>query len=122
LRELALTNIFPGDLLTKNFGVSRAGRVIFYDYDEVSLLTDVNFRDMPQARSHEDEMSAEPWFYVGKNDVFPEEFGKFLGLDDELMDTLLEAHGDLFEAKFWRDVQARLRSGEVIEVLPYNHG
>lgn len=120
LRELAATNIFPGDLLTKNFGVSRAGRVIFYDYDEICLLTDVKFRDIPKPRSHEDEMSAEPWYYVGPDDVFPEEFSNFLGLDDELRSVLLDHHGDLFEAKFWQDIQARLEHGEFIEVLPYH--
>ena len=119
LRELAATNIFPGDLLTKNFGVSRAGRVIFYDYDEICLLTEVNFRDMPEPTSHEDEISAEPWFYVAPDDVFPEEFGRFLGIGPALMEVFLGAHAELFTADYWRSVQARQRSGDVIAVLPY---
>jgi len=119
LRELAATNVFPGDLLTKNFGVSSAGRVIFYDYDEVCLLTDCNFREIPKARTHEDEMSAEPWFSVGPKDVFPEEFGNFLGFGSELESRFLEEHGELLTAAFWQELQQRHRSGEVVEVLPY---
>ena len=72
IRDLARSNIFPGDLLLKNFGVTRHGRVIFYDYDELCLVTDCVFRDMPKARDADEEMAAEPWFYVGEADVFPE--------------------------------------------------
>lgn len=119
LRELAATNVFPGDLLTKNFGVSSTGRVIFYDYDELCLLTDCNFRDIPEASTYEDEMSADPWFSVGPADVFPEEFINFLGFDTKLEQCFIEAHGDLLTAAFWRDYQERHLAGEVIEVLPY---
>ena len=118
LRDLAATNVFPGDLLTKNFGVSRAGRVVFYDYDEICLLTDCNFREMPKARTYEDEISADPWFSVGPDDVFPEEFAPFLGFADELMATFRQAHGELLTAAWWRGMQERLRAGETFEVLP----
>src|SRR5216110_3097240 len=90
--DLAATNIFPGDVLLKNFGVTRHGRVIFYDYDELSTLTDCNFRRMPEPRTLEEEMAAEPWFYVGPHDLFPEEFPRFLGLYGELRDVFLKAH------------------------------
>ncbi len=119
IRDLATTNIFPGDLLLKNFGVTRHGRVTFYDYDELSLVTDCVFRDLPAPRNEEDEMAAEPWFYVGEHDVFPEEFLPFLGLGGELRRVFLEAHGEILTAAFWRKLQDRHRAGEVLDVLPY---
>jgi isocitrate dehydrogenase kinase/phosphatase len=120
IRDLAYTNIFPGDLLLKNFGVTRHGRVIFYDYDELCQVTDCTFRDLPQATNAEDEMRAEAWFYVGDNDVFPETFVRFLAFDDVQRAALLRMHGDILTAAFWRGVQQRLREGEVVEVLPYH--
>ena len=120
IRDLAYTNIFPGDLLLKNFGVTRHGRVIFYDYDELCLVTDCRFRDLPQAASPEDEMRGEPWFYVGEHDVFPETFINFVGFDEAQRAALLRTHGEIFTARFWRQVQRRLQDGEVLEVLPYH--
>lgn len=117
--DLAETNIFPGDLLLKNFGVSYHGRVMFYDYDELCLLTDCNFRDMPEPSTYEEEMSAEPWFHVGVNDIFPEEFGSFLGFSPELRSLFLEKHSNLLSADAWRNLQQRILSGELIEALPY---
>lgn len=119
LRDLAATNIFPGDILLKNWGVGRTGRVVFYDYDELCLLTDCVFRDMPVAVTHEDEMSAEPWFSVGANDVFPEQWAAFLGMTPALLAAFCEEHGELLTAKWWRGIQQRLRKGEVLELLPY---
>jgi isocitrate dehydrogenase kinase/phosphatase len=119
LRDLAATDTFPGDLLTKNFGVTRHGRVIFYDYDELSRVTDLSFRDIPSARSDEDETSAEPSFYVGARDVFPEEFLPFIGLQGRLRDVFLQAHGELLTARWWRGVQERLRAGEIADIFPY---
>ncbi|HLY51670.1 MAG TPA: isocitrate dehydrogenase kinase/phosphatase-domain containing protein, partial [Steroidobacteraceae bacterium] len=120
IRDLAATDIFPGDLLLKNFGVTRAGRVIFYDYDELCRVTDCNFRDLPQAPTLEDEMRGEAWFYVGENDVFPETFIRFLAFDEAQRAALLRVHAEILTAKFWRDMQQRLRSGDVLEVLPYH--
>jgi isocitrate dehydrogenase kinase/phosphatase len=120
IRDLAYTNIFPGDLLLKNFGVTRHGRVIFYDYDELCRVTDCNFRDLPRPQSDEDEMRAEPWFYVGESDVFPESFLRFLSLDDAQREALVRLHGEITTAAFWRSVQQRLAEGEVLEVLPYH--
>lgn len=119
IRDLATTNIFPGDLLLKNFGVTRHGRVTFYDYDELSLVTDCEFRDLPTARDTDEEMASEPWFYVGEHDVFPEEFLPFLGLNGELRRVFLEAHGEVLTAAFWRKLKERHRAGEVLDVLPY---
>ena len=120
IKDLAASNIFPGDLLTKNFGVTRHGRVVFYDYDELCFLTDCNFRDLPQPSTHEEEMAAEPWFSVRENDIFPEEFLQFLRFPDKARASLLERHADLFTPSFWRRMQEKLRAGEIPEVFPYN--
>ena len=119
IKDLAATNIFPGDVLLKNFGVTRHGRVVFYDYDELCLLTECKFRKLPQARNFDDEFSAEPWFYVGPLDIFPEEFRTFLGLLEPLRSIFIAEHADLFEAGFWRKMQARHRAGEVVDIYPY---
>jgi isocitrate dehydrogenase kinase/phosphatase len=119
IKDLAATNIFPGDILLKNFGVTRHGRVVFYDYDELCLLTDCKFRHVPQARFFDDEFSADPWFYVGPNDIFPEEFRTFLGLQGPLRGVFLDAHGDLFDVTYWRTMQEHHLAGEVVDILPY---
>jgi isocitrate dehydrogenase kinase/phosphatase len=120
IRDLAYTNIFAGDLLLKNFGVTRHGRVIFYDYDELCQVTDCRFRDMPQATNPEDEMRGEAWFYVADNDVFPETFINFLAFSEAQRAAFIRVHGEVLTAAFWRGVQDRLREGEVLEVLPYH--
>ena len=119
LKDLAATNIFPGDMLLKNFGVTRHGRLVFYDYDELCPLTDIRFRELPQARDDGEELAAEPWYFVGEHDVFPEEFRGFLGLRGDLLAAFLAAHGDLLEPAWWRRMQDRLHRGEVIDVYPY---
>lgn len=119
IKDLAASNIFAGDLLTKNFGLTRRGRVVFYDYDELCLLTDCNFRALPQSRSYEEEIAAEPWFSVREGDIFPEEFLRFLSFPEPARAALLERHGDLFRPEFWRGVQEQLRVGDLPEILPY---
>lgn len=119
LHDLAATNTFPGDLLLKNFGVTRNGRVIFYDYDEMALVTDCQFRELPTPRDDLDEMSAEPWFFVDPRDIFPEEFVRFLGLTADQERALRTTHGELLTAKFWREIQERIRSGEIVDIYPY---
>lgn len=122
VKDLACANIFPGDLLLKNFGVSRHGRVIFYDYDELALLTQVRFRAIPTARHEEDEMSADPWFSVDEGDVFPEEFIPFLVPAGPLRDAFMDAHGDLFTVRWWRELQERQQAGELPDFFPYPQG
>lgn len=119
IKDLACANIFPGDLLLKNFGVSRHGRVIFYDYDELALLTQVRFRAIPTARHEEDEMSADPWFSVDEGDVFPEEFIPFLVPAGPLRDAFMDAHADLFTVRWWRELQERQKAGELPDFFPY---
>jgi len=118
IKDLAATNVFPADLLPKNFGVTRHGRVVFYDYDELCPLVQCRFRELPESDDERDQ-GGEAWFYVGANDVFPEEFGRFLGLQGELRRVFLEAHGDLLTPRFWLDMQRRIRAGEFPDFFPY---
>ena len=119
VKDLAASNIFPGDLLTKNFGVTRHGRVVFYDYDELCFLTDCHFRKLPEARTPEEEIAAEPWFSVRENDIFPEEFLQFLSFPEPALAALLQHHREIFGADFWRAIQRQIRAGEIPEVFPY---
>jgi isocitrate dehydrogenase kinase/phosphatase len=119
LKELAAANVFPGDVLLKNFGVTRHDRVLSYDYDELSALTDVVFREMPPARDEEEELAAEPWFTVRENEVFPAELRTFLGLQGRLREAFLREHSDLFCVEFWHELQERHRQGEVPSFFPY---
>ena len=119
IRDLAATNTFPGDLLLKNFGVTRSGRIVFYDYDELCLVTECRFRDLPPPRDDGDETAGEPWFYVADSDVFPEEFIRFLGLSERLREAFLALHGEVLTADFWRKLQERQRAGEIIDIFPY---
>ncbi|NLD69462.1 MAG: bifunctional isocitrate dehydrogenase kinase/phosphatase [Limnobacter sp.] len=119
IREMVAANIFPGDMLYKNFGVSRHGRVVFYDYDEVAYLTDCNFRRIPEARTPEDEMASEPWYPVGPNDIFPEEFGTFLLGNPQVRNVFLAHHAELLEPEFWQRRQERIRAGLLEDVFPY---
>jgi isocitrate dehydrogenase kinase/phosphatase len=119
IRDLAATNVFPGDLLLKNFGVTRHGRVVFYDYDELRLLSECRFRELPEPRYPEDELSGEPWFHVGPDDVFPEDLGRFIPFAGPVREAFLAAHGDLYRPGFWRDLQARSERGEILDIFPY---
>ena len=119
IKELAGAGIFPGDMLLKNFGVTRHERVVFYDYDEIAYMTECNFRRIPAPRSFEDEMAAEPYYSIGPHDVFPEQFGKFLVSDPRLRELFLERHADLMDPQFWADKQARIRAGVQEDVFPY---
>ena len=106
LRELAAIDVFPGDLLLKNFGVTSQGKVVFYDYDEVTSLRECNFRELPTPSNEEEEMSAEPWFFVAQNDIFPEQWLPFFGIPGELRETFEARHGDLLRPDWWRKAQA----------------
>ncbi len=119
IRQLAAANIFPGDMLFKNFGVTRHGRVVFYDYDEICYMTEVNFRRIPAARYPEDELAAEPWYSVASGDVFPEEFRHWLCADPRIAPLFDELHGELFQAEYWQALQARIRDGHVEDVYAY---
>ena len=120
LKEMAAANIFAGDLLYKNFGVTRHGRVIFYDYDEIEFMTDMNFRKIPPPRTLEDEMAAEPWYSVAPNDVFPEEFASFLLVDPELREAFMKHHRDLLDAQMWKGIQQDIEAGRQNDVFPYS--
>lgn len=119
IKQLAAANIFPGDMLFKNFGVTRYGRVVFYDYDEIAYMTDCVFRNIPEPRTPEDEMSAEPWYPVGPNDVFPEEFRTFLLGSERVRSSFTVNHADLLDPEFWNMAKSRIASGHVENVFPY---
>ena len=119
IKDLCAANIFPGDLFTKNFGVTRHGSVVFYDYDELTLLQEVTFRSIPEARSFEDEMSSQPWFAVGPNDVFPEEFKKFFRFPEVVREEFDEIHGDLCDPDAWIEMQKQHEDIESPEFFPY---
>ena len=119
IRELAQANIFPGDMLWKNFGVTRYGRVVFYDYDEIEYMTDINFRKIPPAPDFETEMSGEVWYPVHRGDVFPEEFATFLLGSPQIRKIFMQHHKDLLTPKFWQEAQNKIRSGHVEDFFPY---
>ncbi|AZH07389.1 bifunctional isocitrate dehydrogenase kinase/phosphatase [Proteus mirabilis] len=119
LKELIAANIFPGDMLFKNFGVTRHHRVIFYDYDEISYMTDMNFRVIPPARYPEDELASEPWYSVAENDVFPEEFRYFLCCDKQVCHYFEAQHRDLLSPEYWQQQQQRIKQGYIEDVYAY---
>ena len=119
IKDMACSNIFPGDMLLKNFGVTRHGRVVFYDYDELCLLEECNFRRMPPSDRYEDTLASEPWFHVNANDIFPEEFPNFLGLSGELRHAFEQQHADLYSAEYWRGRQQAIRDGLPSHIFPY---
>ncbi len=119
IKDLAYSNIFPGDMLLKNFGVTDLGRVIFYDFDEICPLTECRFRRKPAAASYEDELASEPWYFVSDNDIFPEEFEHFLGLTGDLKEAFMAHHKDLLRVDFWRRTQEQIEAGVPIHVFPY---
>jgi isocitrate dehydrogenase kinase/phosphatase len=119
IKELVSANIFPGDMLYKNFGVTRHNRVVFYDYDEIEYITDCNFRSIPEARNEEDEMSAEPWYSVGRHDVFPEQFGTFLLGNPTVKKFFMKHHADLLTPQFWQTRKQRIMEGYIEDVFPY---
>ena len=119
IKDLVAANIFPGDMLWKNFGVTRHGKVVFYDYDEIEYITDCNFRKVPKPRNEEEEMSGEVWYTVRQGDVFPETFGPFLLGNDQVRGVFMQHHADLLDAAFWQAHKERIQAGHVFDVFPY---
>jgi len=119
IKDLVAANIFPGDMLYKNFGVTRHKRVVFYDYDEIEYITDCNFRVIPEPRNEEDEMSSEPWYPIGKHDVFPEQFGSFLLGNANIRKYFMKHHADLLTQSWWQEKKERIASGVIEDVFPY---
>lgn len=121
IKDLASANIFPGDLFPKNFGVSRHGVVVFYDYDELALLSEVNFRKLPVSQSYEDEMLDQPWFPVEPNDVFPEEFSTYLRSPRVVGEVFDDVHPEISTVEFWQEMKERHQAGERPNFFPYPH-
>ncbi len=120
IKDMVAANIFPGDMLWKNFGVTLNGKVVFYDYDEIEYITDCNFRKVPQPRNEEEEMSGEVWYTVGPRDVFPETFAPFLLGNDWVRAAFLAHHADLLDATFWQHHKERIKAGQMLDVFPYD--
>ena len=119
IRDLAGANIFPGDMLKKNFGVTRHDRVVFYDYDEICYITDCNFRRIPPPRDFDDVMSDEPWYSVEENDVFPETFGPFFFANKKDMVMFKQDHAELMTAAWWKNTKEDIESGNQADIFPY---
>ena len=119
IKDLVSANIFPGDMLWKNFGVTRNGKVVFYDYDEIEYITTCNFRKVPPPRNEEDELSGEVWYNVGPHDVFPETFGPFLLGNPAVREVFMRHHADLLDPAFWQAHKERIAAGHVHDVFPY---
>lgn len=119
IKQLAAANIFPGDMPLKNFGVTRHGRVVFYDYDEIAALTDCNFRHIPKARTEQEEMQSGTWYTVGPEDIFPEEFRLFFSGNTKARKMFEDIHSELYDVRFWTDLQTQIRSGYMVDVFPY---
>jgi isocitrate dehydrogenase kinase/phosphatase len=119
IKDLVAANIFPGDMLWKNFGITRHGKVVFYDYDEIEYITDCNFRQLPEPRNEEEEMSGEVWYSVAKGDVFPETFAPFLLGNPRVRAEFMKHHADLLEPAFWQQYKERIAAGYVHDVFPY---
>ncbi|WP_371434684.1 bifunctional isocitrate dehydrogenase kinase/phosphatase [Polaromonas sp.] len=119
IKDMVAANIFPGDMLWKNFGVTRQGKVVFYDYDEIEYLSDCNFRRVPTPRNEEEEMSGEVWYPVGPRDVFPETFAPFLLGNDAVREVFMKHHADLLDVAFWQEHKERIQAGHVHDVFPY---
>jgi len=120
IKDLLAANIFPGDMLWKNFGVTRHGKVVFYDYDEIEYLTDCHFRAVPAPRNEEDEMSGEIWYPVGPRDVFPETFGPFLLGNPAVREVFMQHHADLLDPHYWQSHKEKIQTGHVHDVFPYD--
>jgi isocitrate dehydrogenase kinase/phosphatase len=120
IKDLVAANIFPGDMLWKNFGITRNGKVVFYDYDEIEYLTDCNFRRVPTPRNEEEEMSADVWYTVRPHDVFPETFGPFLLGNDAVREVFMQHHADLLDPAFWQSHKERILAGQMLDVFPYD--
>ena len=119
IKDLVAANIFPGDMLWKNFGITRHGKVVFYDYDEIEYITDCNFRKVPEPRNEEEEMSGEIWYSVGPHDVFPETFEPFLLGNPQVREAFMAHHADLLDAAFWQRHKEAIAAGQVPDVFPY---
>ncbi|MEM0910825.1 MAG: bifunctional isocitrate dehydrogenase kinase/phosphatase [Pseudomonadota bacterium] len=115
IKQIAYSNIFPGDMLHKNFGITRTGRVIFYDYDEICYMDERNFRELPKS----DDPYALDTLSVAPDDVFPEQFEHFIVGKKHLKELLKELHGDLLLPEYWRYLQEEAKKVRFQHFTPY---
>jgi len=119
IRDLAGANIFPGDMMQKNFGVTRLERVVFYDYDEIDYMTECNFRRLPQTNDYFDDLSEQPVYSIQVHYFFPESFPAFFCPNPEQRAVFMRDNADLVGTEFWRETQASIREGRQGNVYPY---
>ncbi len=121
LKDLAASGIFPLDLFnTWNYGVTRRGRVVLYDYDDVVPLELVTFAEKPRPRDEFEELEPdEERIGAGPGDFFTDEMRRYTGVPQPLKGIFESAHGDLFSLEFWRTTKQRVRAGEVADITPY---
>ena len=119
IKEMIAANIFPGDMLLKNFGVTRQNRVIFYDYDEICHMNEIKIRRTPVPRTPEQEMASEPWYHIGEEDFFPEQFEHFVINHPKVRKKFLHYHAELLEPEFWKQIQNDLKENKRHNVFPY---
>lgn len=119
IKQLAAANIFPGDMLLKNFGVTRHGRVVFYDYDEICHITECTFRKIPEPKTEEQAMASQPWYNVGPFDIFPEEFRLFFSGNPKARKAFDNLHSELYQADYWQGLKEQIEAGKVVDVFPY---
>ncbi len=119
IKQLIAADIFPGDMLLKNFGVTRHGRVIFYDYDEITYMDEVNFRVKPEPKTEEQIYAAEPWYSVEPGDMFPEELATFALANPRYRKAFMKHHPELLEAAYWQQCQQNVAKGIFEDVFPY---
>lgn len=115
IKEIAAAKLFPGDMLQKNFGITRHSRVIFYDYDEICPLVERDFRDLPS----QDDPFAMDCLSVGPSDVFPEQFKHFIVTQPKHKKLLIEMHPEIFQASYWQSVKQSAKNNLSIVTLPY---
>ena len=120
IKDLVAANIFPGDMLWKNFGVTRHGKVVFYDYDEIEYITDCNFRRVPAPRNEEDEMSRRGLVHASaRRTSSPRPSAPSCSATRGVREVFMAHHADLLDADFWQGHKERIQAGHVHDVFPY---
>jgi isocitrate dehydrogenase kinase/phosphatase len=107
-------------MLWKNFGITRHGKVVFYDYDEIEYITDCNFRKCPHRAMKKTKCPARsgtPW---GPKTCSRRPLAPFLLGNPAVREIFMKHHADLLEASFWQRHKDRILQGHVIDVFPYD--
>jgi isocitrate dehydrogenase kinase/phosphatase len=122
LKDLAGSGVFPCDLFnTWNYGVTHWGRVVLYDYDDVLPIERIRFREKPEPRDEIEETEPEEdWIFATEEDFFVDEIERYSGIPHTLRGVFKSVHGDVYTLKFWNNLTERLKTGEILDVIPYH--